>query len=207
VWATPMIPAPGQKPGYGWNNPFLVTCFPRPEAPPSTGPLLDSGGVPLVRHRILSEGLQAAGLHGFGRVGADFWPVLKDAQGRLKANLAGRFPESSRASIGINQSGPPLLAPGPDGAASTVRFEMIREGVQECEARICIERALLESRTAGKLDAKLAGRCQDLLSRRDRAMVLGGWQGWLWFLSSGWQERDEELYELAGEVSRAAAGR
>jgi len=202
VWGVQSFPAEGQKRAYGWANPFLLTAFPRPEAPPSTGPLYR--GVPPVRYRIISEGLFVAGLRGFGRVGADFWPVLKDGQGRWRAPIVARFPESKWASVSLDLSDPALLAVGKDGAIPSVRFEMVREGLQESEARFCLERALTDPALKARLDAKLGERCQALLDERVAAMRNGGIDGWGWFVSSGWQERNERLFEAAGEVARAA---
>ena len=53
---------------------------------------------------------------------------------------------------------------------ATARFENLREGVQECEARIVIERALLDSAATEQLGDRLAQQCQDLLNERQRAM-------------------------------------
>ena len=57
------------------------------------------------------------------------------------------------------------------------------------------------------LDAKLAERCQALLDERLEAMRIGGFNGWPWFVASGWQDRNEKLFEAAGEVARATGGK
>ena len=126
---------------------------------------------------------------------------------------------TSRRNLDIRAT---MLAPGRDGAVSTHRFEMIREGLQEAEARIFIERALLEKTITGNL----AKHCQDLLDERQRAMLRGAaslilsrgtWRrypvnphGWWsgtseagvhWFIASGWQERSRQLYAAAAEVA------
>jgi hypothetical protein len=107
---------------------------------------------------------------------------------------------------------------------------MLREGVQECEARIFIERALLDETLRAKLGDDLAKRCQDMLDERTRCMIRGisslkltgywrqlaplathGSGGWwnkpgiagnAWFIGSGWRDRTRQLFALAGEVSR-----
>jgi hypothetical protein len=100
---------------------------------------------------------------------------------------------------------------------------MMREGVQECEARIFIERAILDKR----IPAELARRCQEALDERTRTMVTGlidhtaggviqarvdSWWtgsdqvGHHWYLASNWQARSERLYALAEEVQHSLAG-
>jgi hypothetical protein len=120
-----------------------------------------------------------------------------------------------------------LLAPGPEGPVATHRYEVMREGVQECEARIFIERALTDEKLRAKLGDVLARRYQDALDERIRYMIKGmsdlkidsaingpatnaystwwnraGIEGHKWFIASGWQERTRRLYALAGEVAR-----
>ncbi|HUU43654.1 MAG TPA: hypothetical protein VMX57_07735 [Planctomycetota bacterium] len=108
-----------------------------------------------------------------------------------------------------------------------MRYEMMREGVQECEARIFIETALTDDRLKARLGTELARRCQDELDERIRFMIKGmctlnldgyiaGWstnatqcwwnavtlQGHRWFIASGWEDRTRRLFRLAGEVER-----
>jgi hypothetical protein len=102
-----------------------------------------------------------------------------------------------------------ILAPGPEGAVATVRFEMLRESVQECEARIFIEKALTDKAMTAKLGDALAKKAQEALDDRvvqlrtafvDKATA----KGWDWFAAeSGWQERSARLYAAAGEVAAA----
>jgi hypothetical protein len=115
-----------------------------------------------------------------------------------------------------------MLLPGPDGPVSSVRFEMMREGVQECEARIFVEEALTE----GKISGALADRCRQLLGRRLGATMIGvdnhttsgliemeghGWWatpgqiGSHWYLGSDWQARSERLYQLAAKLAEELA--
>ena len=117
----------------------------------------------------------------------------------------------------------PVLGPGPDGPEATHRLLVLAEGVQECEARTCIERALDDPAHKARLGADRVKRCEELLDERDACMwkglsnlILGGpvwgatawrWEpgvaGHTWFLGSGWQERSRRLYTLAGEVQRS----
>jgi len=113
-------------------------------------------------------------------------------------------------------------------------LEAYRDGVQECEARIVIERALCDETLRDKLGPDLVRRCEEYLQNRHMLMWLSlsdlqlfynypgakwgpsymasAWRagsnvgGSHWFLGSGWQLRAEQLYALAGEVSRALEG-
>ncbi len=92
----------------------------------------------------------------------------------------------------------PTCWPRAQGALATVCFEMIRQGAQDLEARIFLEKALLDPDLRAKLGDGLAQRCQQLLDDRVRA-VLTGRTSWL-LLSSG-QARLEKLYALAAEAA------
>jgi len=196
---------------HGWNQEQLTVAFER-----NTG--LDV--FPLTRWRQMGETNITGGQRGMGRLGADFWRVIKDARGQRVGRIYERFPESLWMNLNIPNA---LLAPGPDGPVATTRFEALREGVQECEARIQIERALIDDATRARLGPDLADRCETLLEERMNVMwkslsslqVTGpGWAnatGWRWiqgvaghnwFLGSDWQKRSEELYSLAGEVAK-----
>ena len=125
-----------------------------------------------------------------------------------------------------------MLAPGPDGAVATYRFEAVRQGLLETEARVFVERALDAPTTKARLGAALAARAADLLRRRaslltkaSSGLQLGGpdWshvtnaRGWFqwnntaghsWLLSADWQTMNEELLALAAEVeAKLGAGK
>jgi hypothetical protein len=75
---------------------------------------------------------------------------------------------------------------------------MIREGAQDLEARIFLEKALLDPDMQARLGEDLAQRCQQLLDDRVRAILLGRTS---WLFVSGGQQRLEKLYALAGEAA------
>jgi len=109
---------------------------------------------------------------------------------------------------------------------ATNRFVNLQEGVQECEARIAIEKALSAPGLKRRLGDELARRAQKLLD--DRLLYIirgmshlqlngpvrsagGSGLGWLgkggvsgpnWFRGSGWQQRTADLFDLAGEVEK-----
>ena len=197
---------------YGWQGKELWTHCPRNTRDsfcPTTW-------------RFISEINATGKSRGFSRLGGDFFGVLKDKRGRTVGTLSARFPKTSWRMLNIRTA---LLAAGENGTIATARCEMMREGLQECEARIFIEKALLDKTERAKLGEQLAGSCQDLLDERTRNMLraastlqakgrrLGGycyasgnwWNqppvlGSQWFVSSDWQSEIGNLYEAAAQV-------
>jgi hypothetical protein len=189
----------------GWKNPRLMVQFARD--------VTDLH--PLAVFRLIGEHNIGGDQRGFGRFGGDFWPVLQDGRGQ---SLSGRYPKANWRNLNIKVA---LLGPGPAGPVATARFEVLREGIEECEARIFIEQAL----DGGKLPPALAASCKELIAERNRALVLGlsphkeegfldaasyrrthDWQdlgnvGYYWYLTSGWQDRAGKLYDAAAAVA------
>ena len=174
--------------------------------------------------------VEAALVHncsGLGRIGADFWPVLLDRRGHEKdlfvspqsqlsrsvgkhsASVAARYPESSWDQLNLDRGTEALFAPGPRGAVPTERSEQVRLGIQECEARIFIEKAIL----ANKLDPKLARKCQDVLDQRvwhirglgacggAGGAALGGPTLNTWYEGAGSAGLPDKLFTAAEEVA------
>jgi hypothetical protein len=187
----------------GWQNPFLLTQFLRNMA----------DHYPLTTYRLAPEVNITGGQRGLGRIGLDYWPVFTSARGRRTLRASQRYPKASWRNLDITDS---LLAPGKDGPLATARFEMLREGVQECEARVFIQTAL----DGGSLPAPLADACRKVLAERDaflkKAAIVPG-QGRPWFAdanpseeaylgyAAGWQEQSEKLYRAAADVARPGA--
>jgi len=194
VWGSPSPPDPAVKRVYGWQNPFLRAVFPRYNA---FTMLFNS---PLAQYRVASEATSASGIRGIGRVGADFWSVLEGRRSTYGGgrDIIARYPESDWGQLYLGNSTPYVLAPGPKGPLGSARFEMLREGAQDLEARVFIEKALLDPAQSAKLGEDLAKRCQGLLDDRVRAILIGR-NCWQFFC--GEQERLEKLYALAGEVA------
>lgn len=190
----------GQGRWYGWKQDWRKTVFPREGAGAVSPPL--HSDAPTGTYRMISEGMLVSGYRGFGRVGADFWPVLPSGRGERSSVIA-RYPQSGWSQLNLSTSTASVLYPGPDGAIASVRFQMIKEGVQEAEARIALEKALLGDLKA-KMGAEKAKQIQDLLDLRTRCYRTACHTSWDWFAGSGWQERMKALYTLAGEVARLA---
>ena len=101
----------------------------------------------------------------------------------------------------------------PEGVAVTSRYEHLREGLQECEARIAIEKSLV----AGKVAGPSLKECTDLLRERLNVRLLDGkytaspgdyWHAdkqtetdGLWGASPAWQDLALRLFNLAGEAA------
>lgn len=192
----------------GWSLPDIILYQPRYES-----------CQPGSRWRHLMELNITGGQRGVARGGADFWPV-KDSRGRRATTVTGLYPHSMWRNLNIPWS---LLAPGPEGPVATGSFELFREGIQESEARIFIEQALVDGKLRARLgdvfvrqaEQFLAERtfymlkaCTDLKIGRYHTMMSrplvrqGGMAGHAWFVGSGWQERTRQLYILAGAVAR-----
>ena len=200
---------PHAKPMYGWKRPDLFATYER-----QTG--LDVH--PPTRWLQFGETNITGGQRGVGRMGADMWPVVKDRRDRRTGRAHERYAESNWRNLNITTS---AFAPGPFGPAATNRFEALRLGIQTSEARIAIERALTDETLKAKLGDELATRCRETLEQRMLLMFKGlsnlqfqngfactawrwtpGVDGHTWFLGSLWQDRDEQLFALAGEVTR-----
>ncbi|MCG3179820.1 MAG: hypothetical protein BIFFINMI_02166 [Phycisphaerae bacterium] len=206
-----LFPAPGRGDTriapdgryHGWQT--HRTLFPREGCSPSLHPIST-----LACHRFFIEAALLSNNAGLGRTGLDFWPLLgRDSMDRSKrpggywnekrsVTLTARFPEGGWDQLNMDTATEALLAPGPRGAITTERFEQLREGVQECQARIAIERAAM----SGKVDAASVARCWQVLDERQwrlRGAFIGGREDCL-------EARDdfgsaEKLFRTAEEVA------
>ena len=198
---------------HGWNNSGLGANYQRSN---------DVDTYTCTAWHNLPEMCIGGDQRGLGRVGADFWHAVRNKSGQRVGTVAARYPQSSRRNLDLYSS---LLAPGPDGPAATNRYEALRQGLQECEARIVVDRALIDKALREKLGDDLARRCQETLDERNWCTIKGmahlqlcgepwfyaswynmeGPAGHAWFLGSLWRERADRLFALAGEVDRKLA--
>jgi hypothetical protein len=230
-------PAWNNKASYGWKNPVIAIPWLRLRSERGGDSYWKSDPyvtVPVEMFRLFGEICIQGPYRGFGRMGLDFWPVLENEKGRKNAMaIQGRFPTSSwRQSDEMIQC---IVPPGPDGALSSTKLEIMREGLQETEARIFLESTLLTRK--GALSASLAAKAQAVLDGRVKALQMtlepqpiAGFNSQLrpfldgysfngllavrhsaifqqWFMESGWQARTEELFNVAGEVAAATGAR
>jgi hypothetical protein len=211
---------PAKKRKYGWKNPVLhAHQYVR------VGWQSEMQMLPGSMWQSLTEINIAGNQRGFGRLGGDYWAAIKDKNGRRVAWPHQRYPWSTWGMLEMQCS---VLAAGPEGAVATNRFEQIHEGVEQCEARICIESALTDEAKRRKLGEDLASRCQAALDERILYALRGvsqfqmsphfyvapwtwkfqtGETGHAWFQSTGWRERKAKLFALAGEVEKKLAAK
>jgi len=193
------IPDPRSKRLYGWRRATggIVVGFNRPGFQPLA--LTDFPSPGAYRHWI--EINLVSDRAGAGRVGGDYWHINAQykggkltswASGGMRGTLFGSFAHSQVGQVGLANNTTDLFGPGPDGPVTTVRFENALAGIQEAEARIVIEKALLDAEHP--LPAEMAARCQAALDARVQA--LRGLPG---------DMSAERLFSLAGEVPKARA--
>jgi hypothetical protein len=208
VWGG-AVPDPQAKRLYGWqyDPAHIILNFNRAGAES----LCLNGFPPPQAFRMWMESTLACGRNGNGRVGGDYFSlginlrkawgtgVSSEAQGGSSGTLFGSYPHSAVGQTGLGNNTTDLFAPGPDGPVTTIRFENAREGNEEAEARVFIEKALL----AKKLPAELAKRCQDLLDERANVLRINGARHRALGLLD-WQDKSRRLFRLAAEAAKAA---
>ena len=183
----------------GWNRPEFITRYQR---------LNNFGHSPHVTWRYWAEYCITGDQRGMGRLGADYWPVQLDERARQRQQIWERYPESSWRNLGLYVA---LLAPAPEGPVASARLEMLREGLQEAEARIAIESALIDPDKAARLGEALVERCKQLLDERivtmNQSNKGSGRPFFVWPFEEDWQQRSRTLYSLAAEVEAKLSGR
>jgi hypothetical protein len=221
VWPNEYPGDPRKPRTYGWKRPELNVEFRR----------FGAFNEWLLPTQMIFPELQITGRQrGLGRIGADFWPVIRDNQGQRRGWVGDRYPQSKWHSCNLSTH---MLNPGPSGPVATSRYEALREGMQNCEARIAIEKVLTDDAQKAKLGAELAAQCQQLLDDRIWQglkgfsglqlsgriyttyanyksifyYAAGGSAGAYWYAGSGWQDRQQQLYTLAGEVQGKLGGK
>jgi len=210
IRAEPRDPAVAR--GHGWQNPYWLTYGPRD----STRTVSQ-----IARYRTLPElwitasatsasrWKKAVGVRGLSRLGTDFWRVLDKRRSQFGGlTIIGRYPETEWGHLSFARGTPALLRPGKNGAVPSIRSEAMRENIQEIEARVFIEKALLDKNKKAKLGEELARRCQECLDKRIRVALhlqvrhtFSFIQGWPFYVT-GLENRTEMLFSLAAEVAK-----
>ena len=215
---------------YGWQNDRMQVVYPRDGHVSYNGPHLRVNS-PLTVPRLGAEGSLLTGrqqrwqrkwkvrmdslavrgkkdfpgVAGFGRLGADFWPLLSSK--RRTYPIAGRYPGADWGTLDIKHVAPYLLMPGKNGPVSSVRFELLREGLQEAEARMVVQNALLDEKQRAKLGKPLADRLDKLTNDRTRAFryVAEYWddKSGRYLLPPAWDAMNARLYRAVAEVANA----
>jgi hypothetical protein len=140
--------------------------------------------------------VHAAFFDGFCWKGIDYWPHEgPDGARRSALNTYVRFGNI------VGSTPRTIAAPGPDGAIATVQYEILREGIQDCEAMARLRGALTDEALRARLGADLARRCETaieemlcMLETGARCSPGGG---------ADVRAHVRRLYALAGEVAAA----
>jgi len=192
-------PDPDEGRGYGWKMPFRRVMTRSFERDPATQRILLEYLVTgrATRKRSLDFTYKPDfGLHGVGRTGADFWPVLESKRGCK--TLFARYPETRWGQLNVFLWMPAIFAPGKEGPVGSVCGEMLRQNQQEIEARIFIEKAILNPETRAKIGDSLAERAQDLLDSRVR---LANTKDISLINAAGTARLASELYKTTAEIA------
>jgi hypothetical protein len=201
---------------YGWKHRVKLCTFPRGWPRPNSHPAMyrtymERAVTAMGKYGSwkTEDGKPAdgwSGTDGAGRMGADFWEVLKDKRGRVRGTLAGAY--SYWGGLDLNRySIPNVLGPGKKRPQATVRSELFRETIQENEIRFFLERALTDGKNRARLGEDLAARAQEILDERVRASLANAPAGsedldkWRWFVGSDAKDRSERLYRVGAEAA------
>ena len=153
---------------------------------------------PLIVVRQLPEEAVQRGMDGVGDFGSDLFPIKKE-NGRGFYCLG-----NGRGTGGPNDAQRAILAPGPDGAVATERFENFREGTEIAEAMLYLERMLAEKKVSGDLEAKV----NKYLTERGEVFTKFWYDRGRDYIHrwtpAGLAEREARLFDICAEVAAAA---
>jgi plasmid stability protein len=142
--------------------------------------------------------------------GDDFFPNDYSKGSGNKGCMFGAYLRSPVGQTGLGNNCTVLFAPGPKGPITSVRFENAREGNQESEARIVIEKALQDE--TNPVPADLAATCRSLFDYRTNIMRMWhivekdwGTRAQSSITTAGWIEKDRQLFDLAHKVEQVTA--
>jgi len=194
----------------GWKNATPVINFPRLDN--VAGAVFNEYPA---TYRIFGEGVLLSGgmgwngvaaSRGAGHFGADFWPVLKDTKGSART-MADRY--VFWHSLSLADVIPSILAAAPEGPSPTVRQQLMREALQEAEARVFVQNALLDPAQRARLGTELEARCRALCLERMWALryysqfaqpaIASDYSRV--FSQRQWEDLSERLYAAAGDVA------
>ncbi len=167
VYGDPGRVGPGRKYAYSWQDPRLWAVWPR-----TSVCNVRETSCPLFYHVFMNR-VMIAGTSGIGNIGADFWPVAQAGSGRPRSVVRGNWVQLTMGGWGTPSR---LIAPGAKGPIGTVRLEMLREGIQDAEIRVLIEKALVNEKT----DAAWREKARTLLDRYRTEILIahpGGGKG------------------------------
>ena len=148
-----------------------------------------SGTSPGPIWRVMPDRAITCGANGIGRIGVDSWE---------NTYLAG-FQDRGFLPPGLSVVS--MFWPSEASVEPSQRYEALREGIQEAEARIFLEQQLDRK----VLPAELEKKVRKILfehARETLYLPTGGPTVSICELSPGWQSRSRRLFNAAGEVAQ-----
>ena len=150
---------------------------------------------------------------GISNQGVDFWPYLGPGTAG-GTTLIERYTWQAGVDSLLTQHA--MLGAGKDGPVATPRLRLMREALQEAEARIVLQNALLDETATARLGPGLAKRARETCNQRTRMLRYFSWYlapfkyGTLtnydrYFDEMTWLRTSEQLEELAGPAAKALA--
>lgn len=138
---------------------------------------------------------------GFTRQGIDKWPVVnphdENAQPRRMVLGAGGWGNLYRQKVRA------MAAPGAEGAVVTVRFEMMRQGLQDTEARIYLEQIVVDQEKRDIMGDDFEQQVKELVRAEvNYRGVNNPYPPYAWNPGTDWPERLDRMYELAAKAQR-----
>jgi hypothetical protein len=206
---------PKQGHGFGWKTKRWLMYYPREFNMVSSLPehryKLEMWMNAFSRHEAkynLKRGKPMRYACGLGRIGGDFWRVVKDGRGRVVGTLAGYYPESYWGQLNLNYCISSIMGKGKKNPLRTVRSEAFREGTQDVEVRVFVEKSFEIPEHRAKVGEAFAKKAREFLDTRIR--MCNRWGGTRKDHKSGkiadvaldWQASNEKLFALAAEAAK-----
>jgi glycosyl hydrolase family 123 len=208
VYVHPYLPSPGYNRidcllG-GWDDAVTVSASARNAlytcAPLTHWRAFPSGLTIATRHLAPTGGGGKYRGNGVAHIPLDYWPV-KQKPWEKYYNFHTLFRRNSRY----------LTAPGPTGHLGTVRYEMLREGLQELEARIVLEKGIMSQKLPEALDRKVRTFMKEYIRHLyvNKTFQGGhygstlGKKGHFFGVAEDWQGSTATMFQLAGELQHA----
>jgi len=197
--------------GFGWKTREWLMYYPREYTMASTIPeqrfkleMWMNAFSPHERGQQRRSGKPMRYACGLGRIGGDFWPVVKDGRGRSVGSLAGYYPESYWGQLNLNYCISSIMGKGRKGPVRTMRTEAFREGTQDVEVRVFLEKAIEIPENRAKVGEEFAKKARAFLDTRIRMCNRWGVRRKKPATASTlpWQASNEKLFALAAEAAK-----
>ena len=205
-------PDTGDTGYYRWRAPAWKTSFPIVTGAWSMNMVSEPVVFRVMAESILVHKDRGGGeiVHGIGCQGADYWPVLTPSKGDCPYNLS-RYTDQC-GNMDHFSATYAFLGAGKDVPAATGHLRLLQESLQDMEARIFVQDAVLDQKD--KLGADLGKRCHEVCNERTRrlyyySLYMESREEYREafpheaFDEAWYRQNTEQLYALAGEVAKA----